>query len=177
MFGLVLLSAVVVLTGTAAAASRWPIQFEGTIQGVAAGTDVKIGRTVSDASYTYTQMWSGKTDENGKFITEKSVFRDKKYPGGASKEPHYTTSGYYKLYIGGTPDEGKFIGIRDGIDYDDPEEVKDPYGFIWHGNDDCYYIYDWHKQGEIPEFSTIAIPIASILGLLFLFNRRKQRNE
>jgi len=30
---------------------------------------------------------------------------------------------------------------------------------------------------EIPEFSTIAIPVASILGLLFFFNYRKRRRE
>ena len=30
---------------------------------------------------------------------------------------------------------------------------------------------------QIPEFSTIAIPIASILGLLFFFNHRKRRKE
>jgi hypothetical protein len=30
---------------------------------------------------------------------------------------------------------------------------------------------------EIPEFSTIALPVASILGLLFLFNHRKRRKE
>jgi len=29
----------------------------------------------------------------------------------------------------------------------------------------------------IPEFSTIAIPVASILGLLFFFNHRKRRKE
>ena len=29
----------------------------------------------------------------------------------------------------------------------------------------------------IPEFSTIAIPVASILGLLFFFNYRKRRKE
>lgn len=32
-------------------------------------------------------------------------------------------------------------------------------------------------QGEIPEFSTIAIPIAAVLGLLFFFNHRKRREE
>ena len=30
---------------------------------------------------------------------------------------------------------------------------------------------------NVPEFSTIAIPIASILGLLFFFNHRKRRKE
>ncbi|MEA2075430.1 MAG: PEF-CTERM sorting domain-containing protein [Euryarchaeota archaeon] len=29
----------------------------------------------------------------------------------------------------------------------------------------------------IPEFSTIAIPVAAILGLMFLFNYRKRRRE
>jgi hypothetical protein len=174
MVGLLLLSAVVALTGTAAATSNWPIQFEGTILGVAAGTDVEIVRTVSAGSYTYTQTWSGNTDGSGYFITGKAVFSDNSYPGS---EPHYPTSGDYQMYIGGAPDEKKFIGISDGIDYYNSDEVKDPYGFIWFGNLDCYYRYTWHKQGEIPEFSTIAIPIVSIVGLLFLFNRRKHRNE
>ncbi|MBK5191151.1 MAG: PEF-CTERM sorting domain-containing protein [Methanosarcinales archaeon] len=30
---------------------------------------------------------------------------------------------------------------------------------------------------SIPEFSTIAIPVASVLGLLFLFNYRRHRRE
>jgi exosome complex RNA-binding protein Csl4 len=32
-------------------------------------------------------------------------------------------------------------------------------------------------ENEIPEFSTIALPVASILGLLFFFNYRKRRKE
>ena len=32
-------------------------------------------------------------------------------------------------------------------------------------------------KGEIPEFATIAIPVASILGLLFFFNHRKHKKE
>ena len=34
-----------------------------------------------------------------------------------------------------------------------------------------------YKTVETPEFATIAIPVASILGLLFLFNHRKSRKE
>jgi PKD repeat protein len=30
---------------------------------------------------------------------------------------------------------------------------------------------------NIPEFSTIALPVTAILGLLFLFNHRKRRKE
>ena len=32
-------------------------------------------------------------------------------------------------------------------------------------------------QGVIPEFTTIAIPVAAVLGLLFFFNHRKKRRE
>jgi hypothetical protein len=31
--------------------------------------------------------------------------------------------------------------------------------------------------GQIPEFTTIAIPVAAVLGLLFFFNHRKRRNN
>ncbi len=39
------------------------------------------------------------------------------------------------------------------------------------------YVYDISDEVPIPEFQTIAIPIASILGLLFFFNYRKRRKE
>ncbi|WP_406661890.1 PEF-CTERM sorting domain-containing protein [Methanolobus sp. ZRKC3] len=32
----------------------------------------------------------------------------------------------------------------------------------------------WEEQNEIPEFPTIAIPVAAILGLAFFFQRRKE---
>ena len=34
-----------------------------------------------------------------------------------------------------------------------------------------------YGTGSIPEFATIAIPVASILGLLFFFNHRKHKKE
>nr|QNO57607.1 hypothetical protein LCMFKOLL_00003 [Methanosarcinales archaeon ANME-1 ERB7] len=179
--GLVLLSAMVVFVGTAAATSNWLIQFEGTIEGVAKGTVVNIERTVSDGSgYTYTQTWSGSTDSNGYFITGKAVFSDETYTP-INDEPHYPTSAYYQLYIGVVPGEGKPIGLPyDSWENGASGEFHGPNRFTWHGHndgtDECYYIYAWHKQ-EIPEFSTIAIPVASILGLLFFFNRRKHRTE
>ena len=43
--------------------------------------------------------------------------------------------------------------------------------------------YDWAEVAvvivkiDIPEFTTIAIPVASILGLLFFFNHRKHKKE
>ena len=37
----------------------------------------------------------------------------------------------------------------------------------------CKWSYTWNHQ--IPEFTTIAIPVAAILGLLFFFDYRKRR--
>jgi hypothetical protein len=166
MVGLLLLSAMVVLVGTAAAANRWEIQFEGTIEGVGAGVLVEIERTEGG----YTQTWSNETDSTGYFKTDKVVF----YPVSV---PHYPTSAFYQLYIGGVPAEGRSIGIPyDSWEVGATGEFHGPYMFTWYGGDDCYYIYNW-KTEYIPEFSTIAIPVASILGLLFFFNRRKHRKE
>ena len=175
MVGLVLLSAMVVLVSTAAATSMFPIQFEGTIEGVAQGTAVRIERTVSEGStYSYTQMWTGNTDSTGYFKTGEAVFSDTNYP---RREPPYPTSAYYQLYIGEVPGEGKPIGLPyDSWERGASGEFSGPNRFTWHGGTDCYYIYNW-KTEYIPEFSTIAIPIASILGLLFFFNRRKHRKE
>jgi len=39
-------------------------------------------------------------------------------------------------------------------------------------------VYDISGEDpSIPEFSTIAIPIAALLGLVFLFSRRRGREE
>jgi hypothetical protein len=166
--GLLVLSVMVVVIGTAAAATRYPIRFEGTIPGADAGVTVVIERT--EGSYTGT--WTGETDSSGHFITEKKQFNLYKTDGS-------TVSGDYQMHIGGTPDEGKFIGVQDGPAwYNAPPETRDSYGFksIQAGSQDCYYIYDW-QASEIPEFSTIVIPVAMILGLLFFFNRRKHGKE
>ena len=44
---------------------------------------------------------------------------------------------------------------------------------------DSYALFDYVVLTDtaIPEFSTIALPVASILGLLFFFNHRKRRKE
>jgi len=47
------------------------------------------------------------------------------------------------------------------------------------GLNTAYTTFEDNNSGEteIPEFSTIALPVASIVGLLFFFNRRKRRKE
>ncbi len=41
----------------------------------------------------------------------------------------------------------------------------------------CVLVWDYTAQPYIPEFSTIAIPVVSILGLLLFFNYRKRRGN
>ena len=40
-----------------------------------------------------------------------------------------------------------------------------------------FYIAEADIPIDVPEFATIAIPVAGILGLLFFFNHRKRRKE
>ena len=62
----------------------------------------------------------------------------------------------YRMYINGELVDERYIGIDD-----------------WEINDIIYWSYQWNY--EIPEFTTIAVPIAAIFGLILLFNRRKHR--
>ncbi|KAF5411735.1 MAG: hypothetical protein C5S38_09065 [Candidatus Methanophagaceae archaeon] len=45
------------------------------------------------------------------------------------------------------------------------------------GDCTCALVWDYTAQPYIPEFSTIAIPVVSILGLLLFFNYRKRRGN
>lgn len=73
-------------------------------------------------------------------------------------------------YTPGTPEDGcceHAGGCYDGNR--DPEECRICYGGTWYPGYHC-------EEGKcIPEFSTIAIPVAAILGLLFLFSRRRKK--
>lgn len=71
-----------------------------------------------------------------------------------------------------------------GIDYDGPRDrswghyPSSPIPWWLLSNNDLMIRAVLCDEGTpIPEFSTIVIPIASILGLLFFFGRRKRRNE
>ena len=71
----------------------------------------------------------------------------------------FTKSGTYRMKLNGNVVEETYLAAGD---------------FTWEGRK------NWSKEwdyGEIPEFSTIALPVASILGLLFFFNYRKRRKE
>ena len=65
----------------------------------------------------------------------------------------------YRMYINGELVDERYIGRKD-----------------WKGSG-AYFKYQWSYQWsyEIPEFTTIAVPIAAIFGLILLFNHRKRR--
>ena len=59
-------------------------------------------------------------------------------------------------------------------------EVWRPVCNDWDSGGVCACVLEWNYDAEpeeIPEFSTIAIPVVSILGLLLFFNHRKRRGN
>ena len=75
-------------------------------------------------------------------------------------------SGIYRLKIDGQFAEDRYWEHSDFKKY-----------FDWQGTP--VYVGEWYyppySPEEIPEFSTIAIPVVTIIALLFLFNSRKKK--
>lgn len=75
--------------------------------------------------------------------------------------------GQYELWIDGNFAESKWLADSDF------KKIIDYHGIpVWVGK--WYYPPGNWEIEEIPEFSTIAIPIAAIIGLLFFFNRKNK---
>ena len=147
-----MLSAMAVVIGTAAAGlALYPIKFDGYIKDANGNPVSYEGVEITRGGYT----WSGVTDQNGYYST-----------GTVLYNPPELKEGYYVMVVRGQS----------------KTEYIDASRFVFHteGYQDCYDLCSWDRNldpSEIPEFSTIAIPIAMILGLLFFFNRRKHRKE
>jgi len=62
----------------------------------------------------------------------------------------------YRMYINGELVDERYIGRDD-----------------WEKSGIFFWKYQWSY--EIPEFTTVAVPIAAIFGLILLFNHRKRR--
>lgn len=73
------------------------------------------------------------------------------------------------FYTAGTPEDGCCEYAEGCYDGSDPAECSACYGGTWYPG--------WHcEEGEcIPEFATIAIPVVTILLVVFLISRRKQK--
>ena len=94
-------------------------------------------------------QWKVMTDSEGNYQTEYALWRRPGHFGLCVRE---TTSDSWELL-----EELDLVAA----DYDKDGLIK------W------TYIWDY----KIPEFATIALPAASILGLLFFFNHRKRKKE
>lgn len=103
--------------------------------------------------YKASEYWAYGTDPEHTKI--KGIKFDTEYSNG-----QLTRTVWFKL-LGDFQEGPVRVGTKAGEDNIDYGYVKGPVN--------C--------DTPIPEFSTIAIPIASILGLLFFFNRRKRREE
>ena len=80
------------------------------------------------------------------------------------------------------PDGQFYLRISDGTTTETyPKYLYWRWGhndYTWTGHPEYIWVYLWNQTTEIPEFATIALPVASILGLLFFFNyRKRKRNE
>ena len=149
--GLVVLSAMVVFAGTAAAFDFNVYKFEGYITdgfGGVEGVSVVIENTNTG------KKWYDSTNSDGYYGT---------YYRYSSP---LDIAGTYELRVDGNPVASQQLTRADFV------IVAGQYSRCWLKRWSC----EWNAN-LIPEFSTIALPAASILGLLFFFNHRKRRKE
>lgn len=84
-------------------------------------------------------------------------------------------NGYYEIAFDGTITEPPYVlAEKNGLTGSGQSELKPS---LSSSTSRYYKDLTIYKAVETPEFATIAIPVASILGLLFLFNHRKSRKE
>ena len=153
--GLVVLSAMVVFAGTAAAQEddEDPFRIYGTITD--ADGNPYVGHEViikKQHDIFDEEAW---LPLNGTSITNDTGYYD---TGWCYYRPYGNPVDNYRMYIDGDLVAEQYIGSDDW-------DVK------WRR----FWSYRWDYQ--IPEFATIAIPVAAILGLLFFYSHRKRKEE
>ena len=159
--GLVVLSAMVVFAGTAAAQEEEvdPIKFIGYITDAnddAYGSNVEFKK---DHGGVWLSVGTSTIDSiTGYYGTEYKILWPWIYGWRWDN---------YQMWVDGVMVDERYIGSQ---------FVGDEY--YWEDDYLGWYVWVHHDWDyEIPEFTTIAIPAASILGLLFFFNHRKRREE
>jgi hypothetical protein len=155
MVGLLVFSAMVVLVGTAAA-EPYPVRFYGRITDAGENVPVEIKMTQLGNVY----LWTTTTGPGGEYDVERFL----------DSYTNIRIKNYYELSVDGEFVEGKWL-----IAIPPPNNGGSDFTWVYGENCGCKWTYPWDTTHEIPEFSSIAIPIASILGLLFFFNCRKHR--
>lgn len=133
-----------------------PVKFKGTIvleDGPLVNTPVIIAKWLDD--------WAGP----GWYY----------YPGGS--EATTDSTGFYETgWADFSPDGhfGMFVNQGGSFELLDEKDLTEDM-FTERPERENYWVYRWDYM--IPEFATMAIPVVSILGLLFLFNHRKHKKE
>ena len=168
--GFVVFSAVLVLftCTTVAQEEEDPIRFNGTITDANgnpySGLDIEIKKENGPMGTNWISVGTATTDANGYYET---VYGSRDYYPLALGDDKLDN---YRMYINGNLVDERYLDGDDWVfDGTSIEEIKGHYVTVWK------YSYQWTYQ--IPEFATIAIPVAAVLGLLFFFNHSKRRNE
>ena len=126
---------------------------------------------------------NGNPDVGRKVIIEKEnvwwggPWRPLEAPLGWGYMPITNDTGYYSTGWCFVVSQGYGNPIDNYRMYIDGNLVAERY-MGWDDWDKEWCIFWSHRWDyQIPEFTTIAIPVASILGLLFFFNHRKRRKN
>lgn len=110
---------------------------------------------------------------------------DYEYPGHGIYNTGNTHFEVVEITIEGDDDHdsilenGETITVHVEIDITPNNAVKVHFDAVGADSDNhpIAFVPPSHDVTHVPEFTTIAIPVAAILGLFFFFNRRKRRKE
>ena len=139
------------MIGITAADALTGIRFEGQITGVSGNVQIE--------KLSGTNTWQ--------LINASTIGSDGYYyiPGPTNKTYKYVDpkAGTYRMLINGNEVDSKVIT--------DGEWINDNSGILWS------YRWNYTEPTHVPEFSTIALPVATILGLLFFFNCKRRKTK
>jgi len=148
---------------------------------VAVDRDPAGGVTITVSGNTVSPYDGIITDNNNALVTETNP--DYEYPGhGVFK---YGSNVHFEVVDITIPDDGKLvadetISVPVEITLLTTEWVKVHFDAVGANKDNKAIAFVPPSEDvtyQVPEFTTIAIPVASILGLLFLFNHRKHKKS
>ena len=162
--GLLVLSVLLVFTATVAAETdEDPFMIYGTILDAngdpVVGCDVEIRKEDDLSGATWVPLvglseYQPITDSDGYYSTGWCYVL-----GDGASQGYGFPMDNYRMYLGGS-----FVAEKDLTNM-----------ALWEINNIVFWKHQWNYQ--IPEFATIAMPTASILGLLLFFRHRKRRKE
>ncbi len=115
-------------------------------------------------------------DDNGNPIAGKNVEIEKSDGSWTTNNDRSDNHGKYDAEgPDSTPGEAEYVMKVDGRDIDHRKIKPDE----WHEDSSGHPSCQWdHKPpASIPEFPTVALPIASAIGLMFFFQYRKKKEE